>query len=145
MTGNPYTFDKRLRKLEPPITEGLESLTDDELQVAMLENYLELASDKATPKDERDEACRKAAEISADIALTVERQVTPEYQQHLAYVRAVWQRGHASSYEPALFYRNGFGEYSDWDKPDVMTRRAELREHPSVSKVLSRLTGHSNG
>lgn len=96
--------------------------------------------DHASQKGEREEACRKAAEISADIALTAERQVTPEYQQHLAYVRAVWQqRGHASSYEPALFYRNGFGEYSDLDKPNVMTRRAELREHPSVSKVLSRL------
>lgn len=42
-------------------------------------------------------------------------------------------------YEMALLYGNGFGEYNDWEKPDLMARRRELRAKPFIQKLLSRV------
>lgn len=109
-------------------------LTADEISVMLLANMLEMKSKGADQYDLHIEA------IKADIAGTAAKQKSPDYQKHLEWCRKMWAaRGKDTLYVPAVTGANGgYGEYQDWDHPNVMQRRAELRESQLVQDALRR-------
>jgi hypothetical protein len=129
---------RRIRKLESVLPDGLAALTWDELEIHLLEVNRVIAARESLSAGEREERERHIAEIEADIIRTAEKQASPEYQAHLEYCRESWRkRTGRDDYVPALFYRNGFGEYDAWEKPNVMARRAALRASPTVQELLA--------
>ena len=134
-------IERRIRKLEGPKGTDLEQLTDDELEIYLLEINRAIVADESVAQDEREECERHIAEIEADIIRGAEKQASPEYQAHLEHCRENWRkRTGRDDYVPALFYRNGSGEYDAWEKPDVMARRAALRANPIVQELLARIS-----
>jgi hypothetical protein len=134
-------MERRIRKLESVLPDGLAALTWDELEIHLLEINRVIAARESLSPDEREEREKHIAEIEADIIRMAEEQASPQYQAHLEYCRESWRkRTGRDDYVPALFYRNGFGEYDAWEKPNVMARRAALRASPIVQEVLARIS-----
>jgi len=132
-------IERRIRKLEGPKGTELEQLTDDELEIYLLEINRAIVADESVAQDEREECERHIAEIEADIIRGAEKQASPEYQAHLEHCRENWRkRTGRDDYVPALFYRNGFER--DLDKPNVMERRSALRASPIVQQLLARIS-----
>jgi hypothetical protein len=78
----------------------------------------------------------RIAAIMGDIVSTAAAQRHPDYQSQLEWCRDMWaKRDNATPYEPAVT-GGGFGEIQDWDAPNVMQRRAELRASPLVQEIL---------
>jgi hypothetical protein len=74
--------------------------------------------------------------IKGDIISTAAAQNRPDYQPHLEWCRKMWaKRGNRTPYVPAVTGGN-LGELQDWDAPNVMQRRADLRASPLVQAVL---------
>jgi len=131
-------IERRIRKLEGPKGTDLEQLTDDELEIYLLEINRAIVADESVAQDEREECERHIAEIEADIIRGAEKQASPEYQAHLEHCRESWRkRTGRDDYVPALFYRNGFER--DLDKPNVMERRSALRASPILQQLLARI------
>ena len=64
----------------------------------------------------------------------------------MEHCRDSWRnRTGRDDYVPALFYRNGSGEYDAWEKPDVMARRAALRANPIVRDLYVWCANASDG
>src|SRR6185295_3341099 len=127
-------IERRIRKLEGPKGTDLEQLTDDELEIYLLEINRAIVAAESVAQDEREECERHIAEIEADIIRGAEKQASPEYQAHLEHCcESWWNRTGQDDYVPALTGSiSGRGEYADWEKPDVMARRAALRASPIV-------------
>jgi hypothetical protein len=121
-------IERRLRKLEGPQGTELEQLTADELQIYLLEVSRAILADESVAQDKREARERRIAEIEADIIKMATKQASPEYARHLEWCRARWRgRTGQNDYVPALTgSNNGFGEYSDWEKPDVMANKGHL-------------------
>jgi hypothetical protein len=60
-------IERRIRKLEGPKGTDLEQLTDDELEIYLLEINRAIVADESVAQDEREECERHIAEIEADI------------------------------------------------------------------------------
>jgi hypothetical protein len=121
------SIERRLAKLEARQPTGLAVLMDDELLVTQLDIWRRLAARVDLTADERAAADREAARIEAQIGASVAQRSTSEYQRHLDYCRQVWAQRSDQAYVPALICGlNGMGEYDGWDKPHVMTSRAEM-------------------
>ena len=60
-------IERRIRKLEGPKGTELEQLTDDELEIYLLEINRAIVADESVAQDEREECERHIAEIEADI------------------------------------------------------------------------------
>jgi len=128
-------MERRIRKLESVLPDGLAALTCDELEIHLLEINRVIAARESLSPDEREEREKHIAEIEADIIRTAEKQASPEYQAHLEHYRESWRkRTGQDDYVPAL---TEFGEHSDWEKPDVMARRSALRASPIVQELLA--------
>lgn len=113
---------KRLERLENAhAATCYGSLTADELNVRLLEQ---------SPDE------KLVSEIVADIRETAQKQTGAAYEHHLEWIRAMWRkRTGRNDYQPGLT-GGGMGEYQDWDKPNVMQRRAALRLNPRVKAIL---------
>ena len=126
---------KRLERLEMKNGQAdkYSHLTSDEISLLLLANMLEMKSKGADQYDLRIEA------IKADIAATAAKRKSPDYQSHLEWCRKMWAaRGKDATFVPAVT-GGGWGEYQDWDIPDVMQRRTDLRESQLVQDALRRM------
>lgn len=126
---------KRLERLEMKRGQANEfsHLAADEISVLLLENMLEMQSKGADQYDLRIDS------IKADIISTATKQECPEYQQHLEWCRKAWaMRDKNTPFVPAVIggANGGWGEYNDWDLPNIMERRAALRTLPIVTSLL---------
>jgi hypothetical protein len=116
--------------------------TDDELNVQLLRIILAIERRRQTfsfyiPVCTLSENQTRIDSIVADIISTADIQARPDYQSELKYFRAQWaKRGNNTQYVPAVT-GGSFGEIQNWDAPNVMRRRAELRASPLVQEILS--------
>ena len=137
---NATGMEKRIRKLEGKPKEGLAVMTADELDIMILELTRLCLSFEPADAETRRTFSETVAQIEADIISTAIEQATPRYEEHLDWCRAIWRkRTGKSDYVPALFYRGGFRENTDWEMPDIMARRSALREKPIVQEILERV------
>lgn len=133
------SVERRLAKLEAgidPSGMGFHHMTDDELQMRLLDVSREiLAGDDAT-LEERALATSSVARVEASIRAQAVQRRTPGYAKHLARVQ-----GTRASYVPAVcdVYGNGNGmaEYGDLHRPRIMERRAAILARPDVQALLA--------
>lgn len=116
--------------------------TDDELNVQLLSLLLSIAERRTAlsffyyPAFIWAEDGSRIDAIKGDIISTAAAQRRHDYQPHLERCRKMWaQRGAQTPYVPAIT-GGGLGELQDWDAPNVMQRRADLRASPLVQGVL---------
>jgi hypothetical protein len=148
------SIELRLAKLEnaaPPVAHGLEVFTSDELMVQLLEGYSEILDRGDLPAAESQEVRNWRQAIVDDITLTVALRYgaitypVPGESYAAAVAKAAdrWAAaGGKSTYIPALNHGyTGAGEYDGFDglgafMPALMERRAALRNHPDVRKII---------
>jgi hypothetical protein len=117
--------------------------TDDELNVHLLYVLLSIEERRKTfrfsyPAFMWAEDRNRLDAIIGDIISTAAAQNRPDYQPHLEWCREMWaKRGNRTPYVPAVT-GGSLGEVQDWDVPNVMQRRAELR----VSRIVQDVLGH---
>lgn len=139
------SIDARIARLEtmfqgsPDDPFGLDRMTTDEKQVLLIFVSRKVAQDPETPAAERQECRETIAKIEADIQAMARQQASDHYAPHLERCRADWKRKSGKdNYVPALTWANGgWGEIFDWDMPDVMERRTELRALPEKRALLA--------
>jgi hypothetical protein len=136
---------RRLDRLEETSGQTDEYLqpTDDELNVQLLSILLSIEERRKVfrffcPVCALSENQTRIDAIMGDIISTAAAQRRPDYQQHLEWCRKMWaKQDKGMPYVPALT-GGTFGELQDWDAPNVMQRRAELRASRLVQEVLKR-------
>lgn len=143
------SLDRRLARLEVnnPKSDGLSALTDDELQVALLDAARTIADNPEHPEQERDAALLHVVEVEASIRHQAGQLRDPAYAAHLEWVRG--KRWSAEEYVPALCataidgggFVSSIVEYADLHRPRVKQRRAALRARPDIAVLIAEGAG----
>jgi hypothetical protein len=138
-------LDRRLARLEERISPAklahrLEHLTDDELEIHILDLSREIAAKPDVGTAEEIAGARARVEgTEARIVATAQKQGAPEYQRHLGFLQEAWaERSPGVEYVCDLFDMQ-WG-YGDWEKPNVMARRRALRERPDIAALIQKAT-----
>src|ERR1700692_1228194 len=127
---------RRLESSEPdePPTDDYSRPTDDELNVRFLSDLLLIEQRRSAFFFSYPAFCYWCGEnqnridaIKGDIISTAAAQNRPDYQSHLEWCRKKWaKRGNRTPYVSAVT-GGTLGELQDWEAPNVMQRRADLR------------------
>ena len=118
----------------------LEQLTDDELEILILDLSREITSKPDVyTAEEVAEARARVEGIEARIVARARKQQSPEYQRHLRYLQEAWtERSPGVEYVCDLFdIQWGYG---DWEKLNVIARRRALRERPDIAALIQGAT-----
>ena len=138
MTAKHASYSQQQEEADPD--EYLKP-TDDELNVRLLGVLLSIEKRRNRfgfyyPVCALSENQVRIAAIMGDIISTAAQQNRPDYQSHLEWCRTMWaKRDNATPYVPAVTGGN-LGELQDWDAPNVMQRRADLRASRLVQDIL---------
>jgi hypothetical protein len=133
-------LEARLDRLEDDTAEPddeLGELTYDELMILRWYMARDLVADPKTPPGERAAGQRQIEEVEADIVAQAAQVASADYARHLAWCRSMWRsRTGRDDYVPAVTgAMNGYGEYLDWDRSDIMQRRAALHALPAIRRL----------
>jgi hypothetical protein len=117
--------------------DELGELTYDELMILRWYLARDLVADPKTPSGERAAGERQIEDVEADIVAQAAQVASADYARHLAWCRSMWKsRTGRDDYVPAVTgAMNGYGEYLDWDRPDIMQRRAALHALPEIQRL----------
>jgi len=143
-------LEARLGRLEDNTSGGddLGQLTHDERTILQWQASRASAADPETSPGERDACAQRIEKIEADIVAQAVQVESPDYARHLAWCRSMWKsRTGGDDYVPAVTgANNGYGEYLDWDRPDIMQRRAALHALPEIRRLTgARGAAHTAG
>jgi hypothetical protein len=132
-------LEARLERLEDEAAghDELDQLTYDELMILRWYLARDLVADPKTSPGERAARQRQIEDVEADIVAQAAQVASPDYARHLAWCRSLWKsRTGRDDYVPAVTgAMNGYGEYNDWDAPDLMQRRAALHALPEIQRL----------
>jgi hypothetical protein len=117
--------------------DDLGQLTYDELMILRWYLARDLVADPKTSPGQRAACQRQIEDVEADIVAQAAQVASPDYARHLAWCRSLWKsRTGRDDYVPAVTgAMNEYGEYHNWDAPDLMRRRAALHALPAIRRL----------
>lgn len=130
----------RLSKLEAILdveSMDLSWLTDDELEMELLDLSRAIAADPAMPAEDRERTAQQAADIEDGIRRQALARREPGYAERMAQVAGTRFPDYVPCICRDLMGNPGSLEYHDLDKPQIMERRAAILARPDVQALLA--------
>jgi hypothetical protein len=114
-----------------------EEMTYDEQQVFLLRSCRSLLQDPAISGEERRKLSDRVERTEAAIREMALSENSPACAPYFEEYRTRWRKGgHADDYVPALvMWHFNIENTCDWNKPNLMQRRLELRAAPEIQAL----------
>lgn len=114
-----------------------EEMTYDEQQICLLRLYRSLLQDPEISDEARKNFSDQVERIETAIREMALNEKSAECARHFEEYRTWWEkRGNTDDYVPALvMWHFNFDNTLDWNKPDLMQRRLELRADPEIQAL----------
>jgi hypothetical protein len=135
------TLERRLARVGARLgpaknAELVDHMTDDELEITILDLARTMSADPTSTPEKIAEARARITLIEGRITAAARKQQSPEYKLHLAWLRRLWDEDRRGPYVCDLL--DQASGYGDWERPNVMARRQALRERADIAALIRR-------